>query len=466
VTRRPIVHTHSHEHSHGHPHHDHPHDHDHDHDHPHDHDHDHDHPHHHDHEHHDHHDFPEPVSSSQPALSAGAGAGKVLLLDAPSGIAGDMSVAALLDLGVPFAVVEAAIAELGLSGYRLEHRAARSGAIGGSRFVVDVDAAQPQRDYATIDALIARAALEPGARELARRIFRRLAEAEAEVHRTPVETVTFHEVGAVDSIVDIVAAAVCFQYLGASVVASPLPLGRGTVRCQHGLLPLPAPATLLCLRGVPTYDAGIEAELVTPTGAAIVATVAQRFERWPSLSPERVGMGLGTKVLADRPNALRAVLGEPLATAPALSSHVVLEANVDDMTGELAGHAIEALLAAGALDCWAAAVTMKKGRPGLVISVLTQTARADELSRALLRETSSIGVRRIAADRVERPRRVVRVETPFGAVSIKVSEGDFGPPQIKPEFDECARLAQDAGVQVREVIGAALRAYEAATANR
>lgn len=451
MTRNPIVHTHSHEHSH-------------DHDHDHHHDHDHDHHHHHDHDHDHHHELPEPLSSAQSPLAAQAGAGKLLLLDAPSGIAGDMCVAALLDLGVPFQAVEAAIAKLGLSGYRLEHRAARSGAIGGSRFVVDVDATQPQRDYATIDALIGRAELEPSARELARRIFRRLAEAEAEVHRTPVETVTFHEVGAVDSIVDIVGAAVCFQYLGANVVASPLPLGRGTVRCQHGLLPLPAPATLLCLRGIPTYDAGIEAELVTPTGAAIVATVAERFERWPSLSPERVGMGLGTRTLPNRPNSLRAVLGEPTATAtaPALASHVVLEANVDDMTGELAGHAIEALLAAGALDCWATPVTMKKGRPGLVLSVLTQAARADELSRALLRETSSIGVRRIAADRVERPRRVVRVQTPFGAVSVKVSEGDFGPPQIKPEFDDCARLAQAAGVPVREVMRAALGAYEAA----
>jgi len=383
-----------------------------------------------------------------------------VLLDAPSGIAGDMCVAALLDLGVPFAVVERSIEKLGLTGYRLEHRAARSGAIGGSRFLVHVDAAQPQRDYATIDALIARSELEPGARELARAIFRRLAEAEAEVHRMPVDAVTFHEVGAVDSIVDIVAAAVAFHYLGASVVSSPLPLGRGTVRCQHGLLPLPAPATLLCLRGVPTYDAGIEAELVTPTGAAIVATVAERFERWPALSPERVGMGLGTRVLADRPNALRVVLGSKASAAPERGSHVVLEANVDDMTGELAGHAIEALLAAGALDCWATPVTMKKSRPGRVISAIAPAARADELSRVLLRETSSIGVRRIAADRVERPRRTVLVETPFGSVSVKVSEGDFGPPQIKPEFDECARLAQAAGVPVREVTRAALLAYE------
>jgi len=224
---------------------------------------------------------------------------------------------------------------------------------------------------------------------------------------------------------------------------------------------LPAPATLVCLRGVPTYDPGFDAELVTPTGAAIVATVAESFQRWPSFSAERVGFGVGTRVFADRPNGLRAVLGATSRSAERSEpSHVVLEANVDDMTGELAGHAIEALLRAGALDCWASPVTMKKGRPGLVISALTELSRADELARAMLKETSSIGVRRIAADRVERPRHQVRVTTPFGDVSVKVSEGDFGPPQVKPEFDDCAALARHAGVPVREVIAAASAAYE------
>jgi uncharacterized protein (DUF111 family) len=212
---------------------------------------------------------------------------------------------------------------------------------------------------------------------------------------------------------------------------------------------------------VPTYDAGLDVELVTPTGAAIVATVAESFVRWPAIVPERIGIGVGTRVLADRPNGVRAVLGS--STRPIereAPSHFVLEANVDDMTGELAGHAIEALLAEGALDCWATPVTMKKGRPGLVISVLVEAARADELSRCLLRETSSIGVRRLPAERSERPRRSLRVTTQYGDVSVKISEGDFGAPRVKPEFDECAALARSAGVPVRDVIDAALAAYE------
>ncbi|HET9932468.1 MAG TPA: nickel pincer cofactor biosynthesis protein LarC, partial [Polyangiaceae bacterium] len=314
---------------------------------------------------------------------------------------------------------------------------------------------------AQIDALIAESDLPQGTAELARRIFARLAKAEAEVHRVPLESVSFHEVGSVDAIVDIVGAAACFEYLGARVLATPLPMGRGFVRCQHGRLPLPAPATLLCLSGVPTYDAGIEGELVTPTGAAIVATVAEAFLSWPRFVPERTGFGCGTRKLPDRPNALRAVLGAPFAVAASeAASHVVLEANIDDMTGELAAHAISVLLSEGALDAWAQPITMKKGRPGLTLSVLAASDRADALAAAMLRETSSIGVRRTQVSRDERPRRVIEIETRYGRVPVKVSEGDYGPPQRKPEFDVCANLARAAGVPVREVIAAALAALE------
>lgn len=460
MTRLP---SHSHDHAHSHEHaHSHAHAHAHDHEHDHEHAHDHTHSHSHDHSHSYDHDLVPPVPSPNPPLPAGAGVGKLLFLDTPTGISGDMTVAALLDLGVPPEVFARSIARLALDGCRLEHLPARSGVLGGTRFVVHVQGPQPERDYAAIDRLLAAAGLDSEVEALARRIFRHLAEAEAEVHRMPVDRVTFHEVGAVDSIADIVAAAAGFAYLGARIAVSPLPIGRGTVSCQHGVLPLPAPATLLCLRGVPTYDPGLEVELVTPTGAAIVATVASEFVRWPSFSPERVGYGVGTRVLADRPNGLRAVLGSPASSSVSRDpTHVVLEANVDDMTGELAGHAIDVLLRAGALDCWAAAVTMKKGRPGLVLSALCELARADELSAVLLRETSSIGVRRLAADRVERPRRRVRVTTAYGDVSLKVSEGAYGPPQVKPEFDECAGLARAANVPVREVLAAALAAYDA-----
>lgn len=414
----------------------------------------------HDHEHGHHHGDPEgPAEAHREPLEPGAGAGRVLFLDTFSGIAGDMTIAALVDLGVPFEVVERAVAPLGLKGARLELGRAYAGAIGATKFDVRIDPGGPERSYSEIDALLAKAPLEPRTRELSRRVFRRLAEAESEVHRIPVDAVHFHEVGAVDAIVDIVGASACVAYLDAELVSAPLPMGRGSVECRHGVLPLPAPATVGCLRGVPTYDAGIEAELVTPTGAAIVGALVQRFERWPAMAPERIGWGRGTQDLADRPNALRVVLGRPEAPrAEGAASHVVLEANVDDMTGELAAHAIEVLLASGALDAWAVPITMKKGRPALTLAALAPEAGADRVAEAMLRESSSIGLRRTPVTRTERPRRVVEVETRFGRIPVKVSEGPYGAPQLKPEFDACAEAARRAGVAVREVIAAALDA--------
>jgi uncharacterized protein (TIGR00299 family) protein len=407
---------------------------------------------------------PHPPARTRPSLTRGCGEGKLLFLDAGSGIAGDMTIAALLDLGVPFSEVQSAVDCLGLSDFELELSAGFAGAIGTSRFDVHVSGSQPERSYAEIDALIARAPLRDRTQSLARAIFRRLAEAEAEVHRVPLADVHFHEVGAVDAIVDIVGAAACFDFLGAEVIASPLPLGRGSVECRHGMLPLPAPASLLCLRGVPTYDAGIEAELVTPTGAAIVATVASSFMAWPSFIPEHVGWGGGSRQLPDRPNALRAVLGEPWISGAAgvrSATHVVVEANVDDLTGELAGHALSVLLRAGALDAWLTPIQMKKGRPGLILSALCPISAADQLGGLLLRETSSLGYRKSPVTRGERPRRSIELDTPYGVIPVKVSTGPWGSPQIKPEFDVCVQRAEEHGVAVREVIQAALSAARA-----
>lgn len=392
-------------------------------------------------------------------LTRGCGRGKLLFIDPWCGIAGDMTVAALVDLGVPFAVVERSLAALEVSGKARVQRASTSG-LGATYFAVQAHVDQPHRPYAEIRSLLARSALDPGVRTLAERIFERLALAEAAVHRVPLETVTFHEVGSIDSLFDIVGAAAAFEFLGATVVAAPVPLGRGHVHTAHGVLPVPAPATLECLRGVPTLDAGVDFENVTPTGAAILATVAERFARWPAQQPERVGWGAGTRLVPGRPNALRVVLGEPALERADTSELVVLEANVDDMTGELAAHAIAALIRAGALDAWATPITMKKGRPGLVLSALARVEAADELSAVLLRETSSLGVRRLAATRLERPRHIVDVETRFGTIPVKVSEGPYGPPQAKPEFDACERAASSAGVSVREVLAEALAAWQ------
>ncbi|MCK6587338.1 MAG: nickel pincer cofactor biosynthesis protein LarC [Polyangiaceae bacterium] len=374
-----------------------------------------------------------------------------------------MTIAALLDLGVPLLVVERAVAALPLEGFHLHRGHKHRSGIVATSFDVHLEAPQPERTYGAIDAMLANAPLPARVASLARNIFRRLGEAEAAVHRMPLQDVHFHEVGAVDAIVDIVGAAAAIAYLGAEVVASPLPMGRGFVKARHGILPLPPPAAVECLRGVPTYGVDLDAELVTPTGAAIVATVAARFERWPTFAPERVGFGAGTRELPDRPNLLRVVLGTgPQGTPEGIggASHMVIEANVDDMTGEMAGHAIEALFAAGALDAWAAPITMKKGRPALTIAALAPAPQADAVAGALLRETTSIGVRKIPVSRTERPRRIVSVETPFGRVRVKISEGPFGPPQIKPEFDDCAAAARTHGVPVREVVAAASAAVK------
>jgi len=400
-------------------------------------------------------------ASPLPLLKEGEGRGKVLFFDAQSGVAGDMTIAALLDLGVPLLVVERALSALPLEGFHLHRGHAHRSAIVASSFDVHLESEQPQRDFAQIDAMLEAAPLDPAVKELARRIFRKLAESESLVHRMPIEKVHFHEVGAVDAIVDIVGAAAALVYVGAEVVCSPLPMGRGFIRAQHGMLPNPPPAVVHCLEGIPTYGADLDFELVTPTGAAIVATVAKRFVRWPEMSPSRVGYGAGQRELPDRPNLLRVVLGDASAASRAeglAGTHALLEANVDDMTGELAGHALAIMLERGALDAWASPVTMKKGRPGLVLSVLCEHARSEELARALLEESTTIGVRILPATRIERPRRTETVDTPFGMVRVKISEGPYGPAQIKPEYEDCAERARERGVPLREVIRAALLA--------
>ena len=421
------------------------------------HDHEQDHEHGHDHHHHhDHHQAPGPGR----ALGRRAGTGKILFLDAPSGLAGDMIIAALVDLGVPAQVVADAVAKLPVSGFHLHFGSSVKSGIVAGEFDVHVDNAQPERTYAEIKTILNEAALDETTRSLAHATFARLAHAEAKVHRSSLDEVHFHEVGAIDAIVDVVGSAAALAYLGAKLVVSPLPMGRGFVKARHGVLPLPAPATVECLAGLATFDGGIDFEFVTPTGAAIVGAHAVSSSRWPSFSPEITGWGAGTANLSDRPNVLRAVLGAEEAKT---DTHVVVETNVDDVTGELVASAIEAILAAGALDAWATPITMKKGRPALTVSALADASRADEVSAALLRETTSLGVRRYAVDRVERPRRIVEVDTRFGRIPVKIADGPFGAPQVKPEFDACQAAAKTHGASVREVVLAALVAANGLT---
>lgn len=383
----------------------------------------------------------------------------ILFLDAVGGVSGDMLVAALIDLGLELAFFEAEVAALGLQGVALRAWRESRHAMQVTRFEVKAESG-PSRDFADIRELIERSPLDAAVKDASLATFRRLAEAEAEVHGVDVDHVHFHEVGAVDSIVDIVAVCAGVAHLGAQVVSSPLPLGRGLVRTEHGVLPLPAPATLGCLRGVPTVDGGVDAELVTPTGAALVVTLASDYQRWPAMRPERIGVGAGSRQRADRPNVLRLILGHPLTTAA--QTLALLECNLDDCSAEWIAYASSRLFDEGALDVWTTSIGMKKSRPGTTLSVLAPPERVQAMERVLFAETSTLGVRRMELARVARPRHIVRVETVYGPIPVKVAEGDGHPPHAAPEHDACAAAARAYSVPLREVMAAALAAYRSA----
>lgn len=456
--------------------HEHDDDHDHDHDHDHHHDHHHSHDHAHDHEHHAHHTS-DRVKEAPRTLD---GCARVLHVDPVSGAAGDMLIAAFLDLGVDEGVVRGALAPLPVTEYALEIGRREKHAIAAKSFDVKVVGEQPARDWSTIDSMLEKAALDARVKRLARHAFRRLGEAEAKIHRQPIERVHFHEVGGVDAIVDVVGACAAIAAVERDaggegklgVALSPVPLGGGRARGAHGSIPVPAPATLELLVGLPTRDAalpvGQEVELVTPTGAALLRTMIDRLPSsplsgWPRMSPRAIGYGAGKRELLDRPNVVRLVLGDLLepSVPGRAATHVVLETNVDDATGEIAGAAIEALLSEGALDAWAQPITMKKGRPALTLSVLVAIERADAFARSLLSQTGSLGVRRIETSRTERPRRFVDVQTPYGSVRVKIADGDGLPMVVHPEMDVCRARAEEHGVPVREVIRAAITAVGA-----
>lgn len=439
--------------------HDHPHGHSHGHDHPHDHPHphDHDHPHSHDHGH-DH-----GPAVARPTLAHGAGVGRVLHLDCFSGVAGDMLVAALLDLGVPMEPLRRALDALPMDGFEVSTSATMVSSVAATQFHVRVTRAQPQRRYREIREMLETAPLLEGVRRRAQDAFRVLAVAEARIHRISVDDVHFHEVGAVDAIVDIVAASAALEWLGARMTCAPLPMGRGFIRAAHGVLPLPAPAVVEILQGAPTEAAAVDAELVTPTGACLVKANASAYTRWPSMRPVVTGFGAGTRRLPDRPNMLRVVLGDVDAARAGddgtQGSHVVLETNLDDVSGQLSAHVTDALLRDGALDAWTTPVGMKKGRPGVMVSALVRRGEEGRVGRLMLGESSSLGLRWRPVHRIERPRRIEEVDTRYGRVPVKVADGDGLAPTAQPEWDVCRELATRAGVAVRAVHAEAAAAW-------
>ncbi|HEY8490754.1 MAG TPA: nickel pincer cofactor biosynthesis protein LarC [Dehalococcoidia bacterium] len=378
---------------------------------------------------------------------------RVAYFDCFSGASGDMILGALVDAGLPLADLEADLRRLPLAGYRLSFSRVRRAGIAAGRLAVEVDAEAPHpaRGLAEVRRIIQAADLPPEDRERGEAVFARLAEAEARVHGTTPEAVRFHDVGAVDALVDVMGAVIGLRRLGVvEVYASPLPAGGGVARGPHGELPVPAPATLELLRlaGAPLRPDGGEAfELLTPTGAAILTTLA-RFGR-PALRLEAVGYGAGGRDLPDRPNVLRLWLGRRTPEGP--RAMVLVETNIDDLNPEVLGYVQERLLALGAADAWHTPVQMKKGRPATLVSVLCAAELEEAVVRLLLRETSTLGVRVTEVRRHEADREVVRFQSSLGPAAVKVRRLPGERPRVAPEYEDCRRLALETGRPLEEV---------------
>ena len=380
---------------------------------------------------------------------------RLAYFDCPSGASGDMILGALVDAGAPFEALARELAGLGVDGYRLERREVIKAGFRATK--VDVQLGHHEaahRGLREILDILERSRLDPTVRDTASRIFRRLAEAEARVHGTTPERVQFHEVGAVDAIVDVTGACIGLHLLGVDAVhVGALPVGGGFVDGPHGRMPVPGPATAELLKGFPTLDTGIRRELVTPTGAAILTTLAAGAGAMPAMRVTAVGYGAGTMEL-ETPNVLRLFVGEaPLAmvTAPA-ETIVQVETTVDDMSPQLYEPLLERLLEAGALDVWLTPVIMKRSRPGVVLTALCEPGRVTDLSRLLFEESSTIGVRWTAYQRSRLEREMVQLDTAYGPVIFKVSRLEGRVVTVTPEFEEVRRIARDKGLPVREVL--------------
>ena len=405
---------------------------------------------------------------------------KILYLDCFSGVSGDMLLGACLDAGVPLDAVRGALGSLGLEDHAVGATRVLRAGVSATRWTLEervpaVAAAHPHahgpgapphhhphRRVAEIEALIARSALAPASRDRAIGLLRRLAEIEADIHQVPVARVHLHEVGALDSILDIVGGVFALEWFGADrIVASPLNLGSGLVRCAHGTFPVPAPATARLVQGVPVYQDGPAVELTTPTGALLVTGFADAYGPLPPMRIQAIGYGAGGHDFADRPNVLRILVGEAEAVEPAGTRDRVtlLTFEIDDMNPQIYGVLMEALLAAGALDVYYTAVQMKKNRPGTLVTVLAPPAARAALQAIVFRETTTLGVRYHDVEREVLARDTVTVETPWGSVPVKVARLGGAVANAAPEFDACAALARAHGVAVKDVQAAAMKAW-------
>lgn len=383
----------------------------------------------------------------------------IVYFDCFAGASGDMLLAALLDAGASLEAVQAELDKLPVDGYSIKTKRVKKKGLEALDLTVEVREKElPHRHFRDIRHMLAESSLTPAVRERSLAVFTRLALAEGKVHGHSPETVHFHEVGAVDAIVDIVGIAAALEALGATEVhASPLHVGSGFVQCAHGLLPVPAPATMALLQGLPVYSRGLEAGLLTPTGAAVLATLAT-FGPLPAMTVLNTGYGAGKRDLPI-PNLLRVITGSREQAGAALETIVQLEANIDDLNPEIYGYVLDRLFAAGALDAYLVPLQMKKSRPGTLLCALTLPEKEAAVLDVLFRETSTLGVRRTIAEKLTLPRRHVTVSTPFGPARVKVAAWQNEEINAAPEYQDCLLLASKSGASLKEVYAAVIAAY-------
>ena len=377
---------------------------------------------------------------------------KIAYLDCFSGVSGDMFLGALLDAGLPFDELEEGLQTLPLEGYRLEVKREKRCGLSGTRIRVICDSdKQIHRNLGAIREIVRQGDLSRAVKEKSIRVFEDLARVEGKIHDLPAEEIHFHEVGAVDSIVDIVGVMFGVERLGVkSLCVSQLPLGSGFVETAHGKIPVPAPATIALLVDIPVYNSGIPYEMVTPTGAALVKNLAESFGPMPSMKPEIIGYGAGKRDLPDRPNLLRIIIGEQ-APEQDMDTVVVLEANIDDASPEWLGFLMDRLLDAGALDVVFCPVQMKKNRPGVQVQVIGRPDQRDTLAEILFRESTTLGVRFRSSERMVLKRSIIEVDSPWGKLRVKKVVGREGIPFFHPEYEACREIAIKNNQPMKEI---------------
>lgn len=376
----------------------------------------------------------------------------LIYFDCFAGVSGNMMVGGLIDLGLPLSKLEEDLNKLGLEGYRLKVETCCVSHIRGTSFEVELDPAPPiERSFSQIRNLISESRLDRPVKETSLKIFSRLAEIESHVHRQPLEDVHFHELGATDTIIDIVGTSVGVAYFGIEAFySSPLPLSKGWAESRHGRLPLPAPATLELLQGIPVYAIDGDLEVVTPTGAAIISTLAKGFGPIPSMTLGRTGYGVGKYMLPGIPNLLRLITGHGVSV-PEAKPITVMECHIDDMNPEFYDFVMERLFEAGALDVSLAPLQMKKNRPGTLLRVLSPKGMESLLAEIILKETTTLGVRYYGVERIALRRETAQVRTEWGPVNAKVITGIDGRRVLYPEYQECRKIAVRFEIPLKDV---------------